>query len=235
MAPFHGFPTGKVRFTRLPDPFFTELLPEIDDLDELKVTLYCFWRLERMEGELRYLRRGDLAADERLMASLSNKAKTAQGKLDKALQNAVERGTLLESEIELDGKPECYYFLNSGRGRAAVEAIAQGEWKPSGDPERPVQVYLERPNVFRLYEEHIGPLTPMIAEALREAEQQHPPEWIEEAVRIAVENNARKWSYIEAILDRWAKEGRDERVDRRDTQKGRKKYVEGEFSEFVDH
>ena len=67
---FHGFPEGKVRLTPIPAPFFSELLPEIDHLGELKVTLYAFWRLDRMEGAFRYLRQADFAGDERFMQGL---------------------------------------------------------------------------------------------------------------------------------------------------------------------
>jgi DNA replication protein len=57
MSNFKGFPEGKVHLTPVPNPFFTELLPDIDQIGELKLTLYIFWRLDRMEGAFRYLRR----------------------------------------------------------------------------------------------------------------------------------------------------------------------------------
>ncbi len=93
----------------------------------------------------------------------------------------------------------------------------------------------ETPNIFRLYEEHIGPLTPMIAEALGDAEDTYPPIWIEEAVRIAVENNKRSWRYVEAILERWQQEGRDERKDKRYAEKNGREYTEGKYSDFIEH
>ena len=37
--PFAGFPSGKMHLTRIPAQFFSELLPQIDHLGELKVTL----------------------------------------------------------------------------------------------------------------------------------------------------------------------------------------------------
>jgi DNA replication protein DnaD len=43
-----------------------------------------------------------------------------------------------------------------------------------------------------------------------------------------VENNARKWRYVEAILERWQEKGRDEQEDRRDSEKARRKYAEWE-------
>lgn len=234
MTPFSGFPAGKVRFTRIPAPFFTDLLPQIDDLAELKVTLYALWQLERMEGNPRYLQLEDFSEDTIFLQGLdaSNKALDA---LERALAQAVERGTLLKVELELEGEPRVFYFLNSARGRSAVENILKGEWRPSGNPRFPVELIQERANIFSLYENHIGPLTPMIADALKDAEKDYPAQWIEEAFRIAVENNARKWSYVQAILSRWQEEGRDEGRYQRDTEKDRRKYVEGEFSDFIEH
>jgi DNA replication protein len=86
----------------------------------------------------------------------------------------------------------------------------------------------EPANIFRLYEENIGPLTPMLAEALREAEREYPPAWLEDAIRIAVKNNKRNWNYIQAILRRWQREGRDERKDRGDAEEIRHKYSDWE-------
>ena len=74
----------------------------------------------------------------------------------------------------------------------------------------------------------------MIAEQLREAENEYPAAWIEDAVRIAVTNNVRKWRYIEAILEDWHNRGKDERKDRGDTEKARRRYVEGDFAEYED-
>jgi len=233
MPPFQGFHDGKVRQISIPLQFFTELLPEIDHLGELKLTAYVFWRLERMEGAFRCLRRADIVEDSRFMQGLGETSPQAEIALDEALDLAVKRGTLLLAILELEKGPESFYFLNSPKGRAALKAIQRGEWRPSGSPEMPIEV-TEAPNIFRLYEEHIGPLTPLIAEALGEAEDGYPAQWIEDAFRIAVENNKRSWSYISAILRRWQEGGRDEQ-NRQDTEKARRKYVEGEFSDFIEH
>ncbi len=234
---FNGFPDQKVRLTPVPGPFFTELLPEIDHLGELKVTLYTFWALDHLEGNFRALRRDDYLADARFLAGLAPEAQApeeAAAALDEALERAVARGSLLRAQLPGEGGAESLFFLNSPRGRAALQAIQNGDWRPTGDQRQPVELDMERPNVFRLYEQNIGPLTPMIAEALRDAEQAYPAEWIEEAVRKAVENNARRWNYVEAILRSWKENGRDE-PNRRDTQKDRRGYFEGELSDFIEH
>ena len=224
MAEFSGFPSGKVHLTPIPATFFSELLPEIDHLGELKVVLYAIWKLDHLSGDFRYLRRGDFASDQRLMAGLGKNARQSGLALDDALERAVMRGVFLTATVEL-AETEIYYFLNSPKGRAAVEAIRKGGWRPTGQVDAPIDLGQERPNVFALYEQNIGPLTPMMAEELRDAEAAYPAEWLEDAVRIAVENNKRSWRYIDAILRRWQEQGRDEQ-NRRDTQEDRRRYAE---------
>jgi DnaD/phage-associated family protein len=55
-------------------------------------------------------------------------------------------------------------------------------------------------NNFQKYEQEFGALTPMIADAIEDAEKIYPPEWIPEAMQIAVSNNKRNWKYVEGIL-----------------------------------
>ena len=101
-----------------------------------------------------------------------------------------------------------YLLANTAQGR---EALRHG--RRTGPGRRGVvsepHIAQERPNIYDLYEQNIGLLQPLLAEQLLEAERDYPREWIEDAFRIAVENNARNWRYIDAILRRWAAEGRD--------------------------
>src|SRR5579863_8567876 len=50
MPAFAGFPPGKNPYTPLPETFFTAILPEIEDVGELKVTLHLFWLLYQKRG-----------------------------------------------------------------------------------------------------------------------------------------------------------------------------------------
>jgi DNA replication protein len=235
MNEFTGFPEGKMRFTGIPDLFFSSLLPEIDHLGELKLTIYAFRLLHQMEGAFRYLRRENFSQDQAFMLGLAENLEQAGEILTEALERCVQRKTFLKASIKLEEGVQEFYFLNSPKGRAALQAMETGEWRHTNDPQAPVELIPEAPTIYHLYEENIGPLTPMIADTLQDAEQSYPYSWIEEAVRIAVENNIRRWSYVEAILKRWQEGGRDERTDRRDTEKDRRRYVEGEFSDFIEH
>ena len=66
-------------------------------------------------------------------------------------------------------------------------------------------------NVFKHYQDNIAMLTPMMADELKDAEKEYGEEWIIEAINLAVKANVRKWSYVKAILERWAKEGKTDK------------------------
>jgi DnaD/phage-associated family protein len=221
MKTFSGFPAGKVPSVNTPEPVFTDLIPIIDDLAELKLSLHVIWRLGQQEGKVRYLSHADLVTDQVLLSGLGD---SPLATLEAALARAVERGTLLQASSP-DGE---IYFANTPKGRAAVEAILRGEWPGNVESAK-------RPNVFTLYEQNIGMLTPLIAEELREAEQVYPSEWIEEAFREAVSLNKRSWKYARAILERWRAEGKGDEESRRPGEADRQRYIKGEYAEYIEH
>ena len=163
---------------------------------------------------------------------MQHRVEATGASVDEALERALARGTLIKISGEFSGKADALYFLNSKKGRSAVAAIEAGEWIPGDD--HPVALVRQRPNIFTLYEQNIGPPTPILAERLRAAEKEYPASWIEEAIQISVENNVRKWRYIEAILEDWRRRGKDEREDRGDSEKARRRYIEGQFADFWD-
>jgi DNA replication protein len=224
MKGFPGFPDGKVRTVPLPEPFFTELLPMVDHLGELKATLYAFWRLNLKEGKYRFLRREDFSGDEQFMRSLAPSPRQADEMLEDALERAEARGTLLHVLIEDAQTVQNLYFMNTAKGREAVEKLTSGEWRPDDEAGTVVTLSQVRSGIFVLYEQNIGPLTPMVAEELREAMATYPQPWIEDAIRIAVKNNARKLKYILAVLGRMQSEGRNEQEDRDDPEKYLSRY-----------
>jgi DnaD/phage-associated family protein len=92
---------------------------------------------------------------------------------------------------------------------------------------------LERPTIFTLYEENIGPLTPLVADALKDAEETYPESWLSDAIDLAARNNKRSWSYCEAILKRWKEEGRGQKQNRRDDQATRQRDTEEKIRKFI--
>ena len=230
MSRFAGFPHGKLIYTPLPDLFFSELLPQVDSLAELKVTLHVFWLLYHKKGNLRYVTLGELQGDGALMRGLSGLSESPELALREGLQQAIARGTVLHlASAGADG--EHFYFANSVQGRQGVERVQSGEVRltPSGVLNEATGL-VERPNIFVLYEQNIGLLQPLIAEELKDAEAEFPAEWIEEAFRIAVEQNVRNWKYIRRILERWRTEGKG---NGKDEARERTWYTQEESRKFI--
>jgi len=233
MGDFEGFSAEQPGMIRIPEEFFTAVLPEVDDLAELKMTLYLIWQISMQDGPLRYLRLSAMESDKTLLTSLAADPGEAHLQLLHGLGLATDRRTLLCGSPTGDDTTKLY-FLNTLRSRTAVGALERGEWFPEETEGLPVELP-EKCNIYQLYEANIGPLTPMIAETLRDAEDTYPNGWIEEALQIAVMKNIRNWRYIAAILERWQNEGKNERKDRQDNQEDRRRYIEGEYSDFIEH
>src|SRR5215510_12793882 len=120
MQKFDGFPAGsKLSPTAFPAMFFSDLLPAINDLAELKVTMFCFWALHQKEGRFRYLRRSDFGNDAALKQGLlaAQPGVDLDAILDVALARALKRGTFLSAEVSLDSGVETLYFVNTEKGR----------------------------------------------------------------------------------------------------------------------
>src|SRR5512136_824635 len=227
MKIFPGFSPNTTRHIPLPDAFFTDLLPIIDDLGELQVTLACFRIVTRKTGSPRAIRWADLTADEGLRTMMD------EAGLRAGLEHALTRGTLLHVVADAGDGPEELYFVNTERGREAVRTLQRGE-RPEGlSPAEPPALEAEQPNIFRLYEQNIGLLTPMLADELRDAEATYPTVWIEDAFRQAVRQNARSWAYVRKILER--RERSERRGARGRTDQERRKYIEGEYADRIEY
>jgi DNA replication protein len=231
MEKFKGFPAGELRFTAVPDLFFARLLPQIDSLAELKVTLHFLWVHYRQARQV--ISYSELLTDETLIQSLALIDEDIEAALRQGLIRAVERGTLLCAQVEDDTGSHDLYYLNSERGRQALAKVQAGEVGVVATSGAEVAPPTKRPNIFELYEDNISLISPIIADELKDAEATYPPEWIEDAFKIAVENNVRKWSYIRAILERMATAGRGDPNKQKDS--GKPWYTDEEFRQLIQH
>jgi len=236
MKQINGFP-AKMQFTPLPNFFFSNLLPQISDITELKTTLHILGALYHKRGYPRFITYRELLANKSLMSSFKEAAEPPDKILKSALEMATKRGTILHVVLDRDGTPEDIYLLNTESDRQIVTKIQNGELALPGLNAKG-QTYIEleeQPDIFTLYEQNIGMLTPMIAEELREAEKLYPVNWIRDAIKEAVTLNKRSWRYIAAILERWSTEGRSNGTYRRDSTKkeGPDKYIKGKYGHMV--
>ncbi len=236
MRQFSGFP-ARTRFTPVPDVFFSSLLPQISDIAELKTTLHVFWLLYHKRGFPRFITFQELLNDGSLMSSLREAEKSGDEALRGALEMAVKRGTILHLVLKMQQAAEDVYFLNTQSDQRVVAKIQNGELSlaglKAGVPVRPT-IETGLPDIFTLYEENIGMLTPMIAEELKAAEKLYPEAWIRDAIKESVNQGKRKWSYISAILERWSAEGRGDGTYRRDFKKtGPDKYNQQKYGDVI--
>jgi len=210
---FTGF-TGKTLYTPVPNPVFGPILEQIQDLAEFKVTLRGLWLFHRKKGALRAVTLDEFLADRSLIRGLKSEGKeSSEEAIRQGLRLAVTRGTFLTHQLE---GTETVFLLNTEADQRALtrlkagETVGEIEKEPEADtPE------LERRNIFALYEDSIGSLSPLLAEELKEAEERYPEPWVREAFGIAVAENKRSWRYVSGILRRWTAEGRENRGDER--------------------
>jgi len=236
MKQFSGFP-DKMQFTAIPRVFLSSLLPQIDDVAELKTTLYIFHLLCPKRGYPRYTTYSELLGNVGLMNSLRGGEKPPDEVLRKALEMATKRGTVLHLVLDRDGTSEDVYFLNTESDRRAVAKIKNGELVLD-DLEVGEKAYRAAeteplPNIYTVYEENIGILTPMIAEELKEAEKLYPEAWIRDAIKEAALSK-KGWRFIASILERWSSEGKSDGTYRRDFKKtDPDKYIKGKYGHMV--
>jgi DNA replication protein len=205
-----GFPAG-YKSTPVPNPLLSSLLEDIDDLDELKVTLRTIWFLHQRRLFPASIRAEDLLSDRTTAAMLHASGAQLEERVSKGLEKAIRRGTLLAVQGDAG---ETLFFLNSDAVVRAVESSFPG-WDrnaPSGTGETypaPADAG-PQPSVFADYEHNIGTLTPAVSDTLRDALDIYPEQWIREAITTAARANARSWNYVAAVLRGWADEGRQD-------------------------
>ena len=188
---FPGF-GAVVKRLPVPAPLLASLLADIADSAELKCTLRFLWYEAQQSGAPKRVPVSALRTDGVLLGALGS-----EDAVERGIALAVERGTLIAAGGWL--------LLRTPQNERAAERSGPA-------PAQPVAARLpERPNVFRLYEENVGMLTPLVADELRAAEEEYPSGWVEAAIREAAAGNVHSWRYIEAILERWKREGRGTR------------------------
>ncbi|NLE84464.1 MAG: DnaD domain protein [Chloroflexi bacterium] len=199
---------------------FLECVQEISP-DALLTLLAFFQMMSQQEEESQIA----LAFD--LRQALPGHLRKNEDRLVAALTE-LHNAHLLYSLNDPTNMQKTYLVAGTPSGTAIYEQLCQ-------DPEQ-IMLYklarqlptLERPNIFKLYEENIGALTPMIAETLKADMQLYPLEWIEDAMKEAVTYNARNWKYVQAILRNWQEKGRKRSNEetKRDHDQFRKLYLE---------
>lgn len=229
---FEGFP-GIARGTVVPNIFFTALLPRMAAPGDLLAFLWVSRVVQEQRGEVRFATVSQVWRYDGCAASFEAIGGGRAG-FDRGLAVCVDLGALLALDLLGKGGEERAYFVNNPGSRRAIARARAGDLELA--PETAVRALpvTSRPGIFRLYEEHVGTITPMVGERLLDAVETYPAEWIEDAFREAAELNKRNWRYVERILQNWASEGRSDEDPGGDTLEARKrKFLGGSLGHIV--
>lgn len=237
IKPFAGFPE-KAEITPIPTMFLTSIMPHIDDIAELKTVLHIFNMLSRRRGFPRFVAFSELLKDNILTEDIGGgNLVVAKKILEQALNLALEHGILLHLKLDKENEAEDIYLINTESEKKTADRIMRGEVVLTGlTPSKQDGVQrIKMLDIFTLYEQNIGILTPILAEELQEAEKKYPGDWIEDAFKEAVSLNKRNWKYIARILERWAVEGKDDGALGRNIKKENDpdKYIKGKYGHLV--
>ncbi len=205
----------------IPEWFLIEVAPRIREISELQVML-AFFRLQSGSDDLSTpVAEGALVQDEALQISLrlDGAAQPPDDAIRRGIELAVARDSLLHFSVDgSDGLKTFWLLLATPENRTRLERYRTGDLEPPADTDSGGAggtVERSRPGVFRLYEQNIGLVTPIIADRLVEALELYPQSWIEDAIEASVSYNRRNWRYIQRILETWATEGRSHEANRR--------------------
>jgi hypothetical protein len=178
MKTFSGFPDGELKMSALPEMFYTGLLPLIDDLPEMKVTVACFRLCWQKSGLVRWTTSAELMRD----PALSD----VPEEIAAGVMKAIRRGSLVGA---LDRSGLQYLFPNSELGQGRRRDQTRRE---------------DRTRSRRLWTpQHLCAVTSKTSgadaadrRAAEDANREFPPQWIEYAFAEAVKQNARSWAYV---------------------------------------
>ena len=194
--------TRPVDVVPLPAALFGPLLERVTDVQTLRCALRAIFVLHRKQGRPSVVTARELA-DDPVLGLRGDEAAA-----ERELASLAAHGLLLQASMDDGGAAYCLDTPANRRTLSATGARTDGG-RSERDAVAPLDASVEeRPNVFRIYEENIGVITPMAAELLKDMEAEYPPEWIAEAFGQAVLANARNLRYIEAVLRRWRDDGR---------------------------
>lgn len=205
----------------IPIWFLRDVAPKIKDIAELQVMLACFRLQDDPQEWSTPISEMALLDDSALQSALrrDGAVQPPDSQIRRGIELAITRSVLLQLDADVSGtEPERWYLISSEANHVRLERYRTGALQlpaTMSDRHESLPVEPARPGIFRLYEQNIGLVTPIIADRLVEAMELYPRSWIEEAIEAAVSYNRRNWRYIQRILETWATEGRSHETNRR--------------------
>lgn len=197
----------------IPRAFLAETIAEIGSMTELQASLAVFRIASELGSDETPIAERSIVRDRTLRNALREDGHPSgpDARIMQGLELAVGRGTLLRFRATTGSRERHWYYVNTPVNRATIAAMERGAlpapdiiWEGKSAP----SVTIDPPTAFQLYEQNIGPLTPLIADQISRAVEEYPGDWIEDAIAEAVNYNRRSWRYVLRILESWRAMGR---------------------------
>ncbi len=200
-----------------------ELIQHCHDIDILKTVLaVCVLEPDRLlVDEIRLLEFEPLRQPSHAAGASKNTSNSVRTQIEKAISDGYLERSISEIGNVQIGISACVLNSNNCSVLANQDVDLRAE-----------KTSKKRASVFELYEQHIGLITPIIADKMIEAIHRHSEERVQEAIHIAVSANRRYWRYIEVALENMLAEGQPVETDQRDHEEylDSKKYLSGKYS-----
>ena len=213
------------RYTPTPNIVFGKLLNEIEHVNDLKFILRIIWMINQVKRVPKYITIKEITSDKILYPIIYKESvKETETACISMIQKASLSELLICHQINENGAPNTIVALNTSRNKTMLFKIQQIDQSESVF-QATVDIAEERPNIFKLYEDNIGILNPIIADELKIAEKTYPHDWVSSAFKEAVLRNKRSWKYIKTILENWYREGKtDGRIGKHSKKSGYNQY-----------
>lgn len=222
-------------FTQVPNDFFN-LVSDMDD-NELRVTLVMIretFGYHREDFTMGINKLADAAGLSRNGAKAGAEAAEERGTFRRT--NPGEQGSA-EWELIVDRSQDAGWSRHDQGGGHGMTRT----WSP-GDQQSGLNKEIKNKEntttaaaaIFKLYETNIGPLTPLIRDALLDDETTYTSEWVQRAIAEAAASNVRSLKYIRGVLAGYKQRGSPDigRTTVRQTQQ--KKQTAEPFADMVD-
>ena len=160
MSDFTGFP-GIGKGTVVPNLFFSSVLPRLETPGALLAFLWVARLTQEKRGHERFVTAAEIWGQPDARKSFETLAGGQQG-LDTGLAACLQVRALLALSLKAAAVNEDVYFTNDPISRRTIARARAGELSLKLESiVVPLEPAEKRPGIFRLYEEHIGTITPL--------------------------------------------------------------------------
>ena len=199
----------EIRYTPIPNLVFGKLLDEVEEINDLKFILRIIWMINQVKRVPKYITIEEITGDKLVNTIISQTGAEPHTVCLSMLNKPQFLNLFVCHEINIDQSSSIVIALNTTRNITMLNKIknldkSESVLQPNGDSPK------ESPNIFKLYEDNIGTLNPIIADELKIAETTYPHPWITSAFKESVLRNKRSWNYIKTILENWYREGKND-------------------------